>query len=236
MNTLHIIDDNDYLDSIAQTWIQIAQQSIEKKDRFYVALSGGSTPKKLYQRLAQSPYVEQLDWSKVYFFFSDERCVPLDHADSNYRMVNEALFSKLDDCHIFPMIHQPEAPEEDAIFYCTQLQLTLGEDARFDLMMLGMGDDGHTASLFPNSPMLASHKRVDSNYEASKGNSRLSFTLHQLPQTHHSMVLISGASKADMLSTVLADNASKDYPIVELMQHMNLEWYIDQSAAEKLPK
>ncbi|HEX9919035.1 MAG TPA: 6-phosphogluconolactonase, partial [Pyrinomonadaceae bacterium] len=139
----------------AQRFVELARASINSNGRFSVALAGGSTPKRIYELLAGGEFAAQLYWPGVHVFFGDERCVPPDDADSNYRMANEALLSRvgLPDENVHRMRGEGDAVA-NARLYEDELRDFFGEGAawpEFDLILLGMGDDGHTASLFPGT-------------------------------------------------------------------------------------
>src|SRR5437773_2575911 len=145
--------------------VEIAEASIELHNRFSIALSGGSTPKKLYELLASTEFRDQIDWTKVEIFFGDERCVPPDHPESNYRMAREALLSKvpIPGDNVYRMCGEID-PEEAAKEYGLLLKEKFA-DGGLDLILLGMGDDGHTASLFPDTKAVEeTHHRVVANY------------------------------------------------------------------------
>jgi 6-phosphogluconolactonase len=134
------------------------EQTLTKQDRFSLVLSGGTTPKAIYSLLGQPPLIGRVPWSRVHFFWGDERCVPPDHADSNYKMAFEALLARLSSPP--QNIHRIQGeipPDEAAAAYECAIAEFFGEEnrhPRFDLILLGMGEDGHTASLFPGSPAL----------------------------------------------------------------------------------
>ncbi|NGX57435.1 MAG: 6-phosphogluconolactonase, partial [Chlamydiae bacterium] len=156
-------------------FISLANEAIEKRGFFFVALSGGSTPKVIFQQLAQPQYRHEVDWSKVMLFWSDERCVPPTDLDSNYRMAMDAGFSSLPVLqeHIFRM-HGETDPQKAADDY-NQLIIERVPEQKFDLVMLGMGEDGHTASLFPGTEGLKVEDRwVIANYVPQKETWRLS--------------------------------------------------------------
>ncbi|MCA1555486.1 MAG: 6-phosphogluconolactonase, partial [Acidobacteria bacterium] len=138
----------------AERFIELARESVAAHGRFSVALAGGSTPKRIYELLASDELNAQLDWSAVHIFFGDERCVPPDHADSNYRMANEALLSRvsLPEQNIHRMRGEGDAVANARLYEDELRGFFDGENwPQFDLVMLGMGDDGHTASLFPGT-------------------------------------------------------------------------------------
>jgi 6-phosphogluconolactonase len=144
------------LTNLANYFIQTGQEAILARDRFSVSLSGGSSPKKLYELLASADYKDQLDWTKVDFFFGDERNVPQDDKDSNYLMAKKALFDPLNIAHeqIFA-VNTSSGPEGASKEYAiTVFNYFKGEEMVFDLVLLGLGDNSHTASLFPHTPIL----------------------------------------------------------------------------------
>src|ERR1700743_1232140 len=148
--------EEEVLNALAAYFVKVAQDSIAAKSKFSVALSGGSSPKKLYQLLASPAYSGEIDWEKVYFFFGDERDVPKDSPDSNYLMAKTALFDPLEISthNIFPVdISLP--PKEAAAAYWETIEEYFDDtEVSFDLKLLGLGDNSHTASLFPNTPVL----------------------------------------------------------------------------------
>lgn len=198
-------DKNETLSFIADHWIKSANIAIEKKGSFYVALSGGSTPKKLFQMLSSEDYRNQVDWSKVYLFWSDERSVAADHPDSNYHMaLVDGGLKQLPILpeHIFRMEAEADC-EKNALAYEITIKRMV-KDSSFDLIMLGMGDDGHTASLFPYTKALhEKEKLVVANYVPQKKCWRLSFTFTLINQAKEICIYVLGAEKATMLERVL---------------------------------
>ncbi len=152
---LHIAETTDDLCQQAVAyWIECAQAAIKDHGHFYVALSGGTTPKMVFKLLSERVKDELVDWSRVHIYFGDERCVPADHEDSNFRMAREALLNHVS----LPLAHIHRVPTElghteGANQYARILEETV-PDKRFDLIMLGLGPDGHIASLFPDTPIL----------------------------------------------------------------------------------
>lgn len=186
-------------------FIKIAKQSIEDHGNFFVALSGGSTPKAIFEALAEPIYSKQIDWKHVHLFWSDERCVPPYDPSSNFRMAMDAGFSKI---HQLPPenIHRIQAevdPEEAALAY-EQLILKTLPGKSFDLIMLGMGEDGHTASLFPKTHGLHTRERlVIANYIPEKDVWRISFTFDLINNGRNIAIYVLGKSKSVMLETVI---------------------------------
>jgi 6-phosphogluconolactonase len=184
--------------------VEAAQQAVADHGYFYAALSGGSTPKALFELMCQPPFQTQVDWSRVHLFWSDERSVPPDHPDSNYRMALEAGLKRMP-IPLFQIhrMHAENAIEENAQAYEEEIRATLGSRP-FDLIMLGMGDDGHTASLFPRTEALrVTGRLVVANRVPQKETWRMTFTFECINQAHQAVVYVLGASKKQMLATVL---------------------------------
>src|SRR5262245_50973144 len=147
----------------ARRFAELAEVFITDTGRFTVALSGGSTPKAMFQILAEKPFADSLPWPSIYFFWGDERRVPPDHPDSNYRMANEELLSKVPSRreNIFRIPAEHEDQERAAASYSETLRKFFADEwPHFDLVFLGMGADGHTASLFPGTTALHVHDRI----------------------------------------------------------------------------
>jgi 6-phosphogluconolactonase len=210
--------------------------------RFAVALSGGSTPRALYALLASAEFQPQIPWPRVHFFWGDERAVPPDHPDSNYRMAFEALLSKApvpaENIH---RIESELAPEEAAARYEKSLRdfFALEDSAWpvFDLILLGLGDDGHTASLFPGSAALAETRRlVVAVYVEKLKTHRITLTLPVLNRAANIFFLVAGSSKAAIVADVLQ---KKTGPATLPAQRIDppggrLVWFIDAAASSAL--
>src|SRR6266849_997305 len=223
----------------AAEFIALASAAIRDHGKFTVALSGGSTPKSLYSLLAKAT----LSWEKIFFFWSDERHVPPDHPDSNYRMAKEALLSKgpVPPENIFRV----RAEEKDANVAAKDYEeaiksffhLRPGEFPRFDLILLGFGPDGHTASLFPNTVALNETKRlVVANWVEKFKTNRITFTYPVLNNAACVMFLVSGADKSDMVRTVLEDERAGLPSQGVHPANGRLLWLLDKDAASKLSK
>ncbi len=211
--------------------IALYRQAIQEHGNFFVALSGGSTPKALFERLSQPPYQSQIDWSKVHLFWSDERSVPPDDPESNYSMAMQAGLKKMP---IPPsQIHRMQAEQEiekNALAYEETIRRVL-KDQPFDLIMLGLGEDGHTASLFPHTEGLTIQDRlVIANYIPQKNTWRMTLTFTCINQAAHIAIYVLGASKKYILADVL--KTSTPYPIREVgtPAHKAL-WIADEAAA-----
>jgi len=211
-----------------------AARSIREKGRFAVALAGGSTPKALYELLAVE-YRDTLDWSKVHAFFGDERCVPPDHEDSNYRMAREALLSRVPVGSVHRMRGEL-APPEAAALYEEELTSFFGGPPGLDLVLLGIGEDGHTASLFPRTPALGAHDRWAVENPVEKlGTTRLTLTVPAINAARATIFLVSGESKAKALKEILEGNADpREYPAKLIRPSGTLAWVIEREAASLL--
>jgi 6-phosphogluconolactonase len=221
----------------ADQFATLADSAIQASGRFTVALSGGSTPKGMYSLLAGGDY-PNIRWDKIFFFLSDERNVPPDDADSNYRLANESLLSKISAKHVY------RVPTEmnDAVAAAQAYEQTLrevfrlapGEFPRFDLVLLGMGPDGHTASLFPGSAALDEKSRlVVANWVEKFKTDRITFTFALLNHAACVTFLVSGAEKATALHQIFEEE--KDLPAGRVHpDEGRLIWLIDRSAAAGL--
>ncbi len=206
------------------------------KKSFSVSLSGGSTPKALYYLLSSSVYRDQIDWTQIEFFWGDERGVPPEHYDSNFRMANEVMLSAL------PVpanrIHRFEAERADVdnvvSDYESKLIEILGDPPTFDLVLLGMGSDGHTASLFPQSPALEEKVRwATLNPVGQLGGHRFTLTYPTLNLAKEVVFLVSGKAKANALQKVLeGEKDPKELPAQGVTG--NILWMIDDDAASQL--
>ena len=216
----------------AEHFIEAYQKSVDDHDAFFLALSGGSTPKALFQLLTSAPYKEKIDWSKIHLFWSDERSVPPDHSDSNYKMAMDAGFSLVPKENIHRMIAEKDI-ETGAAAYQNCI-LTVLENKAFDYIMLGLGDDGHTASLFPSTLGLEEkNKLVVANYVKEKKTWRMTLTYPCINKALHIAVYILGKSKQEILSNVLKEHASPIlYPILGVGTAASKAlWILDDDAA-----
>ena len=206
---------------------------------FSTALSGGGTPRKLYAGLAHPERQDDLDWLNTHLFFGDERHVPPDHPDSNFLMVQTALLSKvpIPDANI----HRVKAeldPRMAAFSYEEDLQGFFGSEwPHFDLVLLGMGEDGHTASLFPGTAGVNEEQRwFIANYVPNLGEWRLTLTKNAINAARKIIVLVSGQSKAEIISEVLSENTFQEQKPVQMIsaEDGELLWLLDREAASLL--
>lgn len=223
----------------AEQFVQCAVESQNEEGQFSVALAGGRTPRRVYELLATEEYKNRLEWSKVHLFFTDERCVPPTHPDSNYAMVFEALISKvgIPAQNVFRMVGEGD-PDEKARNYETELRrFFAGSWPRFDLVLLGLGADGHTASLFSQSEGWAETRRwvvaTQSEYLRQR---RITLTAPAINQAAHVLFLVTGKAKAAALSKILGEQPKLHRSPASLIQPADgtLEWFVDREAASLL--
>ena len=234
-------DINSLSHEAAQFIVRLANEATVSRGRFSIALSGGSTPKVLYGLFATEPYLGQINWPSVEIFWSDERCVPPDDAESNYAMAKEVLLSKIP---IQPhQVHRmpAEKPDRDAAAqeYSLEMQRVFGTNGvpAFDLIQLGMGPEGHTASLFPHQPSLHEQQRLVIPVSVPKPPPlRLTFTPPILNAPRHVLFLVTGSEKADAVQAVLEGSYQPDEYPAQIVRPTNGEvtWMLDTAAAGKL--
>jgi 6-phosphogluconolactonase len=222
----------------------IADEAIAARGQCAIGLPGGSTPRALFSTLASPAWLARLDWARVHVFWGDERCVPPDHAESNYRLARETL---LDRVPLLPershRIAGELAPADAARRYEAELRAFFagGDPAtpqpRFDLLLLGMGDDGHTASLFPGTAALGESARwAVENYVPRLDAWRITLTARAINAAAHALFLVSGAAKAEALRAVLHGPHQPEVYPAQLIQPQQgrLIWLADRAAATRL--
>ena len=238
-SSVSIFDDAEQVaQAAADRFVELANSSITSKNRFAAALSGGSTPKQVHRLLAQSSRL--VDWSKVHLFFGDERTVPADHPDSNFGMAQETLLSE------FPLpadnVHQIKGdgdPALNAAAYERELRAFFAgaEWPQFDLIFLGLGADGHTASLFPHTEALAERNDwVSANWVEKLRTYRLTLTVPAINQAREIIFLVTGKEKAEALAAILQGPRNPQLLPAQLISPASgrLSWFVDKAAAEKL--
>ncbi len=228
--------------SAAEEVVRLANDAVSSRGRFTVALSGGSTPKSLFNLLATNAK-STLPWDRMFFFWSDERHVPPTDPDSNYRMASEAMLGKVPvpPANVFGMEGEnPDAAAAAEAYEKTLrkfFQVQAGEVPKFDLILLGMGPDGHTASLFPGTAGLQEKSRlVIANWVEKLKTHRLSFTLPLINAARNVAFLVSGTDKSSALKAVLEGNDSGEQYPAKLVQPKEgkLVWFLDRAAASGL--
>ena len=240
-------DANELSRAAAEEFSRLARQNIAARNQFTVSLAGGSTPRGAYAQLADQDRAgksERLAWEKIHVFFSDERHVPPDNAESNYKMAWEALLSKvpIPRENVHRMQGELDASAAAAAYQKEVEQffgLRPGEMARFDLILLGMGDDGHTASLFPGTSGVTETSRlVIANWVEKFGDYRLTFTFPVLNHAAQVMFLVAGGPKAEIVKKVLTEDVLPGkYPVQKVNPaDGRLLWLLDRAAAQQLDR
>jgi 6-phosphogluconolactonase len=228
----------------AEEFTRIAIEAVAARGTCAVALAGGSTPRQLYQTLAHTEAVRsRVPWNHIEFFWGDERHVPPDHPDSNFRMVNETLFSA---APVAPaQIHRIRAEATDASMAARECEAEILATLRstsgippFDLILLGLGKDGHTASLFPGTPALVERHRICvANWVGTMGVHRITITLPLINAARTVMFMVSGSDKASIVRDVLQPDASRPALPAQLVRPRgDLLWMLDDTAAGLLEK
>jgi 6-phosphogluconolactonase len=235
--SVHVYSSSEELSAAAaREFAGRAEKAIEGRGRFAVVLAGGSTPETTYGILARD-YIDQIDWSKVYVFFGDERSVPPHHEDSNLKMASEVLLDHVPVGNVH-RIRGELPPEEAAQAYEEELRTFFRtEDVpRFDLILLGVGADGHTASLFPETPALEVHDRwVVANPVPGLDTTRITLTVPVINAARAVIFLVAGENKAEALRKILEGDADpRVYPAKLVQPSRGRKWMVDQSAASLL--
>lgn len=224
------------VNEIIKDLIQIANESIEKRGRFLISLAGGNTPMKIYEKLADA----SLDWSRVHFFWGDERCVPMDDVGNSYGQIKKVLLDKIHATNIHRINTDPSTssgqrlkPDSAATHYAHTLKFFAEpplDFPRFDLVLLGLGEDGHTASLFPNSPVDVEEPviAVTAHYQDRPAN-RVTLTPKVFNEAREIWFLVTGKNKAEILNTVLHGEKNLQlYPAQRIQpKDGNLIWWAD---------
>ena len=238
-STVEVLPDESHLaEAAADRFVGIVEATLRYRQVADVALAGGSTPRAMNALLAASPRRSHVLWDRVRFFFGDERSVPPDDADSNYRMTRETLFEPLSipPEHIFRM-HGEDEPQAAAAAYAEVLVRELGARPRFDLLYLGMGPDGHTASIFPGTfAGIDDTKIVVANWVETFTTWRITLTPHVINDATHVVITTGGSAKADALRAVLDGPYDPNTYPVQFVAPADgeLHWLIDEAAAAKL--
>ena len=233
-------DKQELAEAAARSFVARAAEAIERRGRFTVALAGGSTPKAAYALLARD-HANDVDWANVHVFFGDERSVPPEHEDSNYRMAKEALLDHVPIGSVHRMRGELP-PESAAIAYEEELREFFTDEAageavpRLDLVMLGIGGDGHTASLFPDTPALEVLDRLAAENPVEKLETvRITLTVPVLNAARSVDFLVAGEDKAEALHEILEGVGSPHtYPAKLVRPEGGALWMVDREASESL--
>lgn len=238
---VRVLQDRESLSrAAADRFLALARESIASAEKFTVALSGGSTPRRLFSLLGTDPYQESVDWKRAHVFWADERAVPRDHPESNFKLAFDTFLSAvpIPTANIH-RIKGEDGPDKAAKEYEDDLRsfFEIQGLPMFDLIILGIGEDGHTASLFSGSSALGETTRLALPvYPERSGTSRVTITLPVLNNAAHILFLASGHAKANIVAGVIGEGkTSGQYPAgLVNPAHGSLEWFIDKDAAAKL--
>jgi len=238
---VRVFDDPEALARAAARRVcELAKESVAARGLFSIALSGGSTPRRVYELLAGDDFRGLVDWESLHVFFGDERAVPPDDSRSNYRMAREALLSRVnvptENLHRIEGVGDARAKASD---YESEMRSLFGEAEwpRLDLVMLGMGEDGHTASLFPGTAALEERRAwVAANWVEKLGEWRITLTAPAINAARHVLFLVSGAGKAERLREVFKGGPDPVRLPSQLIRPKEgaLEWYVDRAAAAEI--
>lgn len=236
----HIFNSIDNLfTELADFVVARSKEAIKSEGRFSFVLSGGGSPKRLYELLASEKYRSQIDWTKVFFFFGDERYVPATHADSNYLMAKKALFDPLNipSQQVFA-VNTTLAPAAAAQAYSSDILAYFGnKPVHFDFVLLGLGDNSHTASLFPHTKVL--HEKValvKEEFIEEVGMYRITLTAPAINEATSIAYLVYGAGKALAVRHIVEDDLNiEEYPAQLIKANRGkLHWFLDDAAAANL--
>lgn len=236
--TVKVLDNADAVATYAAScFADLAQRRVEEAGKFTVALSGGSTPQRLYRRLAGEQF-SNVPWDRIHLFWGDERYVSRESEQSNYRMVNESLLSALSGKtpHVHPVHTEKSPPPQVAEEYEKEIRKVIGDSGTFDLLLLGMGEDGHTASLFPETEAVREQKRLFvENFVPEIGSWRFTITSPVISGAAKVFVLVTGTNKTSTVREVFEESNASFYPvsIVNTRKHPTV-WMLDRAAAAEL--
>jgi 6-phosphogluconolactonase len=237
--SVHVYSSSEELSAVAaREFAARAEEAIEERGRFAVVLAGGSTPETMYAILARD-YMDRIDWNRVYVFFGDERSVPPHHEDSNHKMASEVLLDHVPVANVHRMRGELP-PDEAAEAYEEELRTFFRTDdvPRFDLILLGIGADGHTASLFPETSAIEVDDRwVVANPVLKLDTTRITLTIPVINAARAVIFLVAGGDKAEALGEILEGDADpRAYPARLIQPPGGPQWLLDQGAASLLSK
>ena len=237
-------DNEAWAEAAAEFVLEVGKEAVRKNGRFLIALSGGKTPETLYRALTSSHFADRFDWSRATFFFSDERCVPPEDPRSNYALAKKILFTPLNilPSQVYRMAGESNDPQAAAHEYEQQLRLatktSLPAQPSLDLVLLGLGEDGHTASLFPGASILQDRQRVIAATRSPKDPlNRLTMTLAAINRASVILFLVTGAGKAGVVRAILDPRTEGERQLPASLvspEEGRLVWFLDQSAAADL--
>lgn len=235
--------------AVAEFFVNNATKTISDLGTYIVLLSGGSTPREVYRRLAENPFRDRLDWKSIYLFWGDERCVPPESADSNYRMVRECLIDKvpIPASNVFRIKGELTAEnaasqyEKDIREFFMKIRGNANEIPRFDLVLLGIGQDGHTASIFPGSPAINEGSKLVMAVEHDQPPPpllpRVTATPPLINVGTQVVFLVTGKAKAERVNQVIMGSYQPERFPAQIVNPKSgrLTWFLDQAAADCLP-
>ena len=231
---------NDLIHAVAEAIFKVSEEAISARGQFNLVLSGGNSPRRLYKLLASKTYRNKIDWKKTYFFFGDERFVPENDSQRNSLMAKQVLFDplKISESHIFN-VDTTGSPEEAAQKYAESIAVHFKkEPIEFDFILLGLGDNAHTASLFPNTPVLKeTEATIKSVFVKEVDMYRITMTAPLINQSRNIAFLVFGEGKADAVYRVLEDKSgtSQKYPALLIKsEEKKIQWYLDTAAVSLL--
>ncbi len=235
---LHIYKDEEELAIALANWIEVLiRKTLEVKDRFSIALSGGESPKKLYQKLASDPYREKINWGRLHIFWGDERVVPFNDERSNAKMGYDNLLSQVNiPTEQVHSIWTDIPPEQSAKQYEKILhQYFDDKQTTFDLVLLGLGEDGHTLSLFPGSKILQDGSSWVNAVDSKEKGERITLMPAAVNRSSAVAFLVKGKNKAKVLQNILEEKEPQNYP-AQVIQPLNgeLHWFVDEESAKYL--
>jgi 6-phosphogluconolactonase len=232
-------------EAAAEFVLEVGKEAVRTNGRFLIALSGGTTPETLYRALTSPAFTDRFDWSRTTFFFSDERCVPPDDPRSNYALAKKILFIplKIMPSQVYRMEGESSDPQSAASEYEQQLRLATktlrSAQPSLDLVLLGLGEDGHTGSLFPGASILQDRQRVIAATQSPKDPPRrLTMTLAAINRASVILFLVSGAGKAGVVRAILDPRTETERQLPAALvspEGGRLIWFLDQAAAVELP-
>ncbi|OAI43903.1 hypothetical protein AYO43_09715 [Nitrospira sp. SCGC AG-212-E16] len=239
-------DSQAWAQAAAEFVLEVGKEAVRTNGRFLIALSGGTTPETLYRALTSPAFADRFDWSRTIFFFSDERCVPPDDPRSNYALAKETLFTPLNiiPSQVYRMAGESSDPRAAAVEYEQQLRLatktSLSAQPSLDLVLLGLGEDGHTASLFPGASILRDRQRVIAATRSPKDPpNRMTMTLAAINRASVIVFLVAGAGKAGVVRAILDPRTEAERQLPAALVSPDggrLIWILDRAAAAELPK
>lgn len=226
--------------AVAELIAEVAEVAIKEREVFSLVLSGGRTPRLLYEMLGQNPFAEKIDWKRTHLFWGDERCVPPDHSDSNFALAFNTIISEVwipsENVHRIPAeIEPPETAAREyeqtlrEFFQPAEEEATVPKFPSFDLVLLGLGEDGHTASLFPGNVALEEKNSwvvaVD-GAKASPSVPRITLTFPVINRAKCVLLLASGSNKRAVLREILRNREAAPYPVARVQPSGRLLWFI----------